>query len=63
MRFLGGGGGRGAELKGVTSFFQSNYHGCKEEGINLITQYLIDIHKLVKSSHLEKLQIIQNINN
>ena len=41
----------------------SNYHGCKEEAINLIPQYLIDIiHKLVKPSHLEKLQIIQNIN-
>ena len=40
----------------------SNYHGCKEEAINLIPQYLIDIfHKLVKPSHLEKLQIIQNI--
>ena len=75
--------GGGAELKGVTSFFQggadtledtmvaifsdvilvSNYHGCKEEAINLIPQYLKDIiHKLVKPSHLEKLQIIQNIN-
>ena len=41
----------------------SNYHGCKEEVINLIPQYLIDvIHKLVKPSHLENLQIIQNIN-
>ena len=41
----------------------SNYHGCKEEAINLIPQCLIDIiHKLVKPSHLEKLQIIQNIN-
>ena len=41
----------------------SNYHGCKEEAINLIPQYLIDIiHKLVKPSHLEKLQIIQSIN-
>ena len=41
----------------------SNYQGCKEEAINLIPQYLIDnIHKLVKPSHLEKLQIIQNIN-
>ena len=31
----------------------SNYHGCKEETINLIPQYLIDIiHKLVKPSHL-----------
>ena len=41
----------------------SNYHGCKEEVINLIPQYLKDIiHKIVKPSHLEKLQIIQNIN-
>ena len=41
----------------------SNYHGYKEESINIIPQYLIDIiHKLVKPSHLEKLQIIQNIN-
>ena len=41
----------------------SNYYGCKEEAINLIPQYLKDIiHKLVKPSHLEKLQIIQNIN-
>ena len=41
----------------------SNYQGCKEETINLIPQYLKDIiHKLVKPSHLEKLQIIQNIN-
>ena len=41
----------------------SNYLGCKEEAINLIPQYLIDvIHKLVKPSHLEKLQIIENTN-
>ena len=41
----------------------SSYHGCKEETINLIRHYLIDIiHKTVKPSHLEKLQIIQNIN-
>ena len=41
----------------------SNYHGCKEEAIKKILQYLIDIiHKLVKPSHLEKLQIIQSIN-
>ena len=40
----------------------SNYHGCKEEAINSTPQYLIDIiYKLVKPSHLEKLQIIQNI--
>ena len=38
----------------------SNYHGCKEEAI---PRYLIAIiHKTVKLSHLEKLQIIQNIN-
>ena len=41
----------------------SNYHGSKGEAINLIPHYLIDIiHKTVKPSHLEKLQIIQNIN-
>ena len=41
----------------------SNCHGYKEEAINLIPQYLIDIiHKTVKPSHLQKLQIIQNIN-
>ena len=41
----------------------SNYHGCQEEAISLIPHYLIDIiHKTVKPSHLEKLQIIQNIN-
>ena len=40
----------------------SNYYGCKEEAINVIPHYLIDIvHKTVKPS-LEKLQIIQNIN-
>ena len=40
-----------------------NYHGFKGEVINLIPQYLIDIiHKTVKQSHLEKLQIIQIIN-
>ena len=40
-----------------------NYHGCKGEAINLIPLYLIDItRKTVKPSHLEKLQIIQNIN-
>ena len=40
----------------------SNYHGCKEEAINLIPHFLIDIiHKTVKPSHLEKLEIIQNI--
>ena len=42
----------------------SNYHGCKEEATNVMPHYLIDIiHKTVKPSHLEKLQIIQNINN
>ena len=40
----------------------SNYHGSKEEAINLIPHYLIDIHEIVKPSHLEKLQTIQNIN-
>ena len=41
----------------------SNYHGCKEEAINLIPHYLIDIiHQTVKPSRLEKLQILQNIN-
>ena len=41
----------------------SNYHGCKEEAINLMPQYLEDIiHKLVKPSHLEKLQMMQNRN-
>ena len=41
----------------------SNCHGCKEEAINLIPHYLIDIiHKTVIPSQLEKLQIIQNIN-
>ena len=42
----------------------SNYHGCKRETINLIPHYLIDIiHKTIKPSYLEKLQIIQNIYN
>ena len=41
----------------------SSYHGCKEEVINLILHYLINIiYKTVKPSHLEKLQIIQNVN-
>ena len=41
----------------------SNYYGCKEEAINLIPQYLKDVvHKLLIPLHLEKLQIIQNIN-
>ena len=39
-----------------------NYHGCRGDVINLIPHYLIDIiYKTVKLSHLEKLQIIQNI--
>ena len=39
-----------------------NYHGCKEEIINLIPHYLIDIiYKTVKPSHLEKLKIIRNV--
>ena len=34
----------------------SNYHGYKEEAMNLIPHYLIVIiHKTVKPSHLEKL--------
>ena len=34
----------------------SNYHGHKEDVINLIPPYLIDIiHKLVKPSHLYKI--------
>ena len=42
----------------------SNYHCCKGEAINLIPRYLIDIiYKTGKPSYLEKLQIIQNINN
>ena len=41
----------------------SNYHGCTGETLYLIPHYLIDtIHTTVKQSHLEKLQIIQNIN-
>ena len=41
----------------------SNYHRYKGETIKLIPLYLIDIiHKTVKPSHLEKLQITQNIN-
>ena len=41
----------------------SCYHGYKEEVINLIPHYFIDIiYKNVKPSHLEKLQIVQNIN-
>ena len=41
----------------------SNYHGCKKVAINLLPHYLIDnIHKTVKPSHFEKLQLIQSIN-
>ena len=41
----------------------SNNHGCKGEAINLLPHYLVDIIlKTVKRSHLENLQIIQNIN-
>ena len=41
----------------------SNYHGYKEEAINLIRHYLPDIiKKTVKPSHSEKLQIVQNKN-
>ena len=39
----------------------SNYNGCRGEAIKLIPRYLIDIHKTVKPSHLEKLQIIQDM--
>ena len=40
-----------------------NYHGCKEEIINLIPHYLIDIiYETIKPSHLKKLQIMQNVN-
>ena len=40
-----------------------NYHGCRRKAIKLIPHNLIDIlHITVKPSHLEKLQIIQNIN-
>ena len=42
----------------------SNYHGYKRVAVNLIPHYLIDIiYNTVKPSHLEKLQIIQNMNN
>ena len=41
----------------------SNYPGSKRVAINLIPYCFIDdIHKTVKTLHLEKLQIIQNIN-
>ena len=41
----------------------SNCHGCKEEAMNLISHYLIDIiHKTAKPSHSQKLHIKQNIN-
>ena len=41
----------------------SNYHGYREESINLIPHNLIDIiHKTVRPSHLAKFQSIQNIN-
>ena len=42
----------------------SNYHGYKGQTVSLISYYMIDnIYKSVKLSHLENLQIIQNINN
>ena len=42
----------------------SNYHGYKGQPVNLISYCMIDnICKSVKLSHLENLQIIQNINN
>ena len=38
----------------------SNYHGCKEEVANKLNTTLFDIvYKVVKSSHLEKLQSYQ----
>ena len=38
----------------------SNYHGCKEEVANKLNTTLFDIvYKIVKSSHLEKLQSYQ----
>ena len=41
----------------------SNYHGCKEEVINLIAHYLVNIiYKTVNPSHLEELEIIRNVN-
>ena len=43
----------------------SNYHDCQEEvAIELNTTLfdLIDIYKTVKPSHVEKVQIIQNVN-
>ena len=41
----------------------SNCHGFKGDAKGLIPHYLIDIiHKTVKPSHLENIQIIQNIN-
>ena len=40
----------------------SNYYGCKREAKNLIPHYIKDL-KTVKPSHLEILQIIQNVNN
>ena len=67
--FFRGGGGVADTLEDtMVAIFSdvilvSNYHGCEEEATNVIPQYLKDIiHKLVKPSHLEKLQIIQNIN-
>ena len=41
----------------------SNYPGSKRVAINLIPYCLIDdIHKTVKTLHLEKLQTMQNVN-
>ena len=38
----------------------SNYHDCKEEVINLIPHYLINIiQEIATPSHLEKLQSYQ----
>ena len=44
--------------------FSSNCYSCKGVAVNLIPHYMIDnIYKTVKPSHLEKLEIKQNINN
>ena len=45
----------------------SNYPGCNRETLNLIPYYLIQDRYYIQNCntimHLEKLQIIQNINN
>ena len=41
-----------------------NYDGFKGEAIELIPYYVIDnVYKTLKPSHLNKLEIIKNINN